>query len=430
MADGEQEEAKAKPQGFEGVAFDDKLRLYYSRLFPYQPMYRWLGYGAAAQGAQAGDGFSRREFSFTLANDIYIRYLSYQDADEWKADMVSKLPHKMDLGAVYTAQPKQKAFVSKEAFKEVEREFVIDIDLTDYQEEKIIVTNCLDPGDESFRSSFRFMVVAVKVLDLALREDFGFDNIFWVFSGRRGVHCWVADERARKMSNQVRSSVAEYLNVFKGGDKDKTKMAAVSGGLHPALRRATREIEEVFEDMVGEQRWMDADRIGMLAAHVPDEKTRDLITERLTRKEWKNRDPLEKWDELKKIVTKASQTGAIKGEEVLTQIMFYLAYPRLDINVSKAMNHLLKAPFVVHPKTQRICVPLDPQRIQDFDPTSVPTLNEILDQLDSSTDKGAKDIDRTALASHVKTFERTFLKALEKRTAAAKFSANQAVAAF
>lgn len=69
--------------------------------------------------------------------------------------MVSKLPHKMDLGAVYSAQPKQKNFMSKEGFKEVEREFVIDIDLTDYQEEKIIQTNCLDPGNESFKASFK-----------------------------------------------------------------------------------------------------------------------------------------------------------------------------------------------------------------------------------------------------------------------------------
>jgi DNA primase small subunit len=70
-------------------------------------------------------------------------------------------------------------------------------------------------------------------------------------------------------------------------------------------------------------------------------------------------------------------------KRALEDIILQFTYPRIDAEVSKHRNHLLKAPFCVHPKTGRICVPVDPDKIDEFDPELVPTVGQLLRELDA-----------------------------------------------
>lgn len=78
--------------------------------------------------------------------------------------------------------------------------------------------------------------MAIKVVDVALREDFGFRHILWVYSGRRGVHAWVCDRRARTLDDGKRKAIAGYLEVLKGGGGGGARRVNLRRPLHPHIR--------------------------------------------------------------------------------------------------------------------------------------------------------------------------------------------------
>ena len=178
------------------------LHLYYSRLFPYSFLYDWLSYGDKSL-------FSRREFSFTIEDEVILRYRSFNSCDELCQGIIKRSPQKIDIGAVFQAVPKDKHAISSKQNKPQQRELVFDIDLTDYD----AVRHCGCNDANICHVCWGYMKMAMKLMDQGLREDFGFEKIAWFYSGRRGVHAWVCDEVARTLSDEGRSAVLKYFDV-------------------------------------------------------------------------------------------------------------------------------------------------------------------------------------------------------------------------
>ncbi len=230
---------------------------YYKNFFPYNEIVSWLSYYKPAKEGEYNEYFKNREFSFTLDGDIYFRYQSFSGVTDLKTTLLQKNPVKIDIGAVFNLQPKynkQYKKAEEQTLVPLEKELVFDIDMTDYDP---VRTCCQDA--KICLKCWKFIKIAQAILDKALREDFGFDHLLWVYSGRRGIHCWVCDPRARKLTNDCREKLVEYLSVYSGNDNSEVR-PNISWPLHPSLDRAAKILDDYMETILEDQNLLESEK--------------------------------------------------------------------------------------------------------------------------------------------------------------------------
>ncbi|KAL8656604.1 MAG: hypothetical protein Q9210_000142 [Variospora velana] len=376
---------------------------FYQRLFPFRYLFQWLNHSM-----KPSTDFGHREFAFTLQNDAYLRYQSFPTSDLLRKDILRLNPSRFEIGPVYTANPRDRKTLRKStAFRPLAKELVFDIDLTDYDE----IRTCCDKANICHKC-WSFITMAIKVVDVALRDDFGFEHIMWVYSGRRGAHAWISDKRARNMDDQRRKAVAGYLEVIKGGAQSGKKVN-VKRPLHPHVARSLEILKEHFQQDILEDQdpWARPEKAERLLQLLPDKALNDAL-----RKKWDavpGRPSVSKWADIDALA-KAGVSKNLDRKALLEakqDIVLEYTYPRLDVEVSKKQIHLLKSPFVVHPGTGRVCVPIDTRRADRFDPLGVPTVTELLAEIDSwdTEDKKPEPKDARKLQDYEKTSLRPYV---------------------
>ena len=226
---------------------------------------------------------------------------------------------------------------------------VFDIDMNDYDD----VRSCCQ-GANVCERCFAYLKMAMRVIGDILNEDFDFSNLLWVFSGRRGIHAWVCDEQARSMTNEMRSAVINYCNI--GVGNENANRLQLDYPLHPRLKKAYHYLKEKFftviirdHDLLRNETHREK-MLGFLPYTQNDELRKKV------RSLWANKNDETHSEELWEIFTESYEAAKSAQKFKMTDlsmealVLTYL-YPRIDVNVSTGINHLLKSPWCVHPKT-------------------------------------------------------------------------------
>ncbi|KAF8070333.1 hypothetical protein FPV67DRAFT_1755283 [Lyophyllum atratum] len=388
---------------------------FYRRLYPFKSIFNWLNHEHVPTRL-----YTHREFAFTLQGDVYLRYNSFDTAEDLKKQVCQLNPTRFEIGPVYTHKPRDRKTARPGTFNPLQRELVFDIDMTDYDP----VRTCCS-GNDICRRCWAFISAAVQVLHTSIREQFGYEHLLWVYSGRRGIHLWISDKEAMELTDDQRKALVNWMTVIHGGRESSKKLNVRLNGrsLPPSLQTAVEHLATIFSELVLTDQDLFASEEGYqsLLQQIPDSQ---LVMK--LRDKW-SEDPSrcseDKWIDLKKEIRDSYEKGSAQRMTMaaaMEDIILHYTYPRIDAEVSKHRNHLLKAPFCIHPKTGRVCVPVDPERMEDFDPESVPTVGQLLKELDlvgrSEGEPGEhhSDWERTSLKPYVDMLDKHALRLMEQ----------------
>ncbi|KAF7426265.1 hypothetical protein PC9H_008633 [Pleurotus ostreatus] len=386
---------------------------FYRRIYPYKSIFLWLNHEHNPTKL-----FTHREFAFTLPGDVYLRYQSFANAEEFKKQLCSMTPTRFEIGPVYSGRPRDRKTLRPSAFVPVQRELVFDIDMTDYDN---IRTCC--SGAAICKRCWGFIAAAVKVLDKAIRDQFGYQHLLWVYSGRRGIHLWISDQEAVDLTDDQRKAIVNYLTVVATSKEASKHLNVRSNGALPSLlSNALLDLGTIFDSLIlkdqdlfaGEQAWL------ALLELLPQSMRGTLEAK------WSSgeKNSSAKWDDVKGVINglKSQSPAAFNTAlAAMEDIVISYTYPRLDAEVSKHRNHLLKAPFCVHPGTGRVCVPVDPSEVDMFDPAAVPTIGQLLQELDTIREGSSElpqehhnDWEKTSLKPYVDMLDKHCLRLVEE----------------
>jgi DNA primase small subunit len=200
----------------------------------------------------------------------------------------------------------------------------------------------------------------------------------WVFSGRRGLHGWIFDKEVMSLKSNQRSALLSYMDV--PFSQDGSGRRSISNIRHRYLKRLLRKSQTAFHEIIiKDQNLLNIKdfRVKLLEM-IPYEGTSFFLSIDLRRdlqNAWSNIELINSeiaWSVFEAILQQSRSKSFEELQRLKAEIVITFMTPRIDVNVTSQINHLIKSPFSAHPDTGKISIPLNMDS-EHFDPKKVCT---------------------------------------------------------
>ncbi len=162
-----------------------------------------------SKNLSAPNAINEREFGFGWEGKIDYRHKSFSSFQEFKAFVLETVPLYMSYSIAYYDFPDRRP-VEKKGYKGAELVFDIDVNEEHEGHNPILCPVCLAKAKN----------MALRLIEEFLIKDFGFSRreINVNFSGSKGYHIHVENEKIRELSKEQRALMSDYISGKGAGD--------------------------------------------------------------------------------------------------------------------------------------------------------------------------------------------------------------------
>jgi DNA primase catalytic subunit len=159
----------------------------------------------------------QREIVPVLPGGIHVRNQTFATGEAFAEYALDNTPASIHFGPIFTGSDYSDHTVERSIYFNTGLaacygEFVIDIDL-DEKYDRSGVCECGTQKKVCVDCWRTFMDPCQLIMDYILRDFLGFKCFFACFSGRRGIHYWVLDERAVMMTRTQREQLIQSISL-------------------------------------------------------------------------------------------------------------------------------------------------------------------------------------------------------------------------